>query len=87
MLSRFLHVIPLFGISCMAGVVLVSDAQSPAVATICLLLGVLPLITIIFYHGRFCGEASAAELPMKMQDVPGPGPASSGSVDVTIGSD
>ena len=60
---------------------LVSDSQSPAVATVCLLLGVLPLVTITIHHGRFCGEASAAELPMQMQDVPGSGASLPGSTD------
>lgn len=71
----------------MAGVVLVSNSHSPAIATVCLILGALPLVMIIIHHGRFC-EASGAELPMHMQDVPGlPGPASSGSVDTTLASD
>ena len=83
-LTAFLHVIPLLGTSCMAGVVLVSNLQSPAVATACLLLGVLPLVTITIHHGRFCGEASAAELPMQMQDVPGSGAALSGSANTAL---
>ena len=68
----------------MAGVVLVSNLQSPAIATACLLLGVLPLVTITIHHGRFCGEASAAELPMQTQDVPGSGAALSGSANTAL---
>ena len=68
----------------MAGAVLVSDLQSPAIATVCFLLGALPLVTITIHHGRFCGEAPAAELPMQMQDVPWPGTASSGSTSTVL---
>ena len=63
---------------------LVSDSQSPAVAAVCLLLGILPLVTITIHHGRFCGEASMAELPMEMQDVPGSRAALSGSADTAL---
>ena len=68
----------------MAGAVLVSDLQSPAIATVCFLLGALPLVTITIHHGRFCGEASTAELPMQMQDVSGSGAALSGSANTVL---
>ncbi|KAF8442222.1 hypothetical protein L210DRAFT_904575 [Boletus edulis BED1] len=69
-LSRFLHVIPLLCTSCMAGVTLVSDTRSPVLATIGILLGVLPLVTIAIHHGQLCDEASTVVLPVRMQDVP-----------------
>ncbi|KAN0092662.1 hypothetical protein V8E55_003446 [Tylopilus felleus] len=81
--SRFLHVIPLLGVCCVAGVALVSYSQSPTLATMCLLLGVLPLVTVVIHHGRLCGETSSAmALPVQMQDVPGLNVAS-GSADAT----
>ncbi|KAG9313131.1 hypothetical protein JVU11DRAFT_6581 [Chiua virens] len=68
-LSRFLHVIPLLGTSCMAGVVLVSGLQSPALAAVGLSLGVLPLVTMAIHHGRHCAEITTTGLPMQMQDI------------------
>ena len=53
----------------MAGVELVSDVQSPALATIAILFGVLPLVTIVIHHGRQCAETSAAGLPVRMMPV------------------
>ncbi|KAF8553886.1 hypothetical protein OG21DRAFT_1497382 [Imleria badia] len=83
-LSRFLHVIPLLGMSCMAGVELVSGLQSPALATVGILLGVLPLVTLAVHHGRQCTETPTAGLPVQMQRLHAP--AVSGSVDTTIAS-
>ncbi|KAN0092641.1 hypothetical protein V8E55_003425 [Tylopilus felleus] len=58
--SRFLHVIPLLGTSCMAVVELVSRVQSPVLATVSILLGALPLVTLVIHHGRHCAATSAA---------------------------
>ena len=43
----------------MAIVELVSRVQSPVLATVSILLGVLPLVTIVIHHGRRCADASA----------------------------
>ena len=53
----------------MAGVELVSDVQSPTLATVGILFGVLPLVTIVVHHGRQCAETSAAGLPVRMMPV------------------
>ncbi|KAF8442193.1 hypothetical protein L210DRAFT_937788 [Boletus edulis BED1] len=73
--SRLLHVIPLLGTACTIGVELVSGMQSPALAVVCILLGILPLVTMVVHHGRQCTE------PMRMEHVPAP--AVSGSPDTT----
>ncbi|KAN0092596.1 hypothetical protein V8E55_003380 [Tylopilus felleus] len=56
--SRCLHAIPLLGMSCMAGVELVSRVQSPVLAAVGMLLGVFPLVTIVIHHGRHCADTS-----------------------------
>ncbi|KAF8553885.1 hypothetical protein OG21DRAFT_1509521 [Imleria badia] len=61
----------------MAGVELVSGLQSPGLATVGILLGVLPLVTLAVRHGRQCTEMPAAGLPVQMP------PAVSGPVDIT----
>jgi len=71
-LARFLHVMPLLGTSCMAGVVLVLELQSPGLATASIVLGTLPLVTLVIHHGSRCGESSEPGLPMQMQDIPIP---------------
>ncbi|KAG8212906.1 hypothetical protein J3R82DRAFT_11258 [Butyriboletus roseoflavus] len=77
-LSRFLHAIPLLGTSCMAGVELVIDVQSPSVSVIVLLLSVFPFATTILHHGRWHEELP---LPMRMRGRP---PTLLGSIDTTI---
>ena len=62
--------LPLLGTSCVAGVTLVSSLQSPSLATVGILLGTLPLVTLAIHHGSQCREASMGRLPMQMQDVP-----------------
>ncbi|KAF8420541.1 hypothetical protein L210DRAFT_3574593 [Boletus edulis BED1] len=80
--ARLLHVIPLLGISCMVCVELTFGVQSHMLATVCILLGVLPLVTMLVYHGSQRTETlSAAELPMRMVHVPAP--TVSGSTDTT----
>ena len=76
-LSRFLHAVPLLGTVCMAGVELVRDMQSPALAVVVLLLSVLPFVTTIIHHGRQC---EGTPLPIRMQDMP---PTISDSSDMT----
>ncbi|KAG9316069.1 hypothetical protein JVU11DRAFT_3736 [Chiua virens] len=72
-LTRLFHVVPLLGTSCMAGVALVSGLQSPALAVVGILLGVLPLVTLVVHHGRQChAETSSQGLPMQIQDIPAP---------------
>lgn len=66
----------------MAGVELVLDTQSPAVAVFALVLTVLPLVTTTLHHGRHCGDAGTA-LPIRMREPPA---VASGSADATIGS-
>ena len=51
----------------MASVELVSDVQSPALATAGILFGVLPLVTMVVHHGRQC--ADVAGLPVRMQPM------------------
>ena len=68
----------------MAGVELVSGLQSPALATIGILFGALPLVTLTIHHGRQCTETPAAGLPVRMQHLPVL--ATPGSVDTTIAS-
>jgi hypothetical protein len=68
----------------MAGVELVSNVQLPALATVAILLGVLPLVTIAVHHGRHCAEVSAAGLPVRMQHVPASAVPS--SADTTLAS-
>ena len=53
----------------MAGVELVSDVQSPTLATVGILFGVLPLVTTVVHHGRQCAELSVEGLPVQMQPV------------------
>ena len=79
-LSGFLHAVPLLGTVCMAGVELVLDMQSPALAVVVLLLSVLPFITTIVHHGRQC---EGTPLPIRMQDVP---PTITDSFDTTVDS-
>ncbi|KAI9566889.1 hypothetical protein HD554DRAFT_1073451 [Boletus coccyginus] len=77
-MSRFLHVIPLLGTSCMAGIELVLGVQSIALAILGILLGILPLVTMAVHHARHCIEAPVTELP-----VHAPAPAVSGAADTT----
>ena len=56
----------------MAGVALVLDLQSPCLAAAGIMLGTLPLVTLVIHHGRRCGETSEPGLPMQMQDIPTP---------------
>ena len=53
----------------MAIVELVSLVQSPVLTTVSILLGVLPLVTIVIHHGRHCANTST----VWMQHVPGTG--------------
>ena len=76
-LSRFLHAVPLLGTVCMAGVELVLDMQSPALAVVVLLLSVLPSITTVVHHGRQC---EGTPLPIRMRDTP----TMLGSSDTTV---
>ena len=62
----------------MAGVELVRDMQSPALAVVVLLLSVLPFVTTIIHHGRQC---EGTPLPIRMQDMP---PTISDSSDMTV---
>ena len=52
----------------MAGVELVLGVQSPTIAVVVLLLGVLPLITTIIHHGRWCVELTMVVLPIRVRD-------------------
>ena len=79
-LSGFLHAVPLLGTVCMAGIELVLDMQSPALAVVVLLMSVLLLITTIVHHGRQC---EGTLLPIRMQDMP---PTISDSSDTTVDS-
>lgn len=54
----------------MAGVELVFDVHSPALAVIALLLSVLPLIVTVIHHGRRCAEPATLVLPIRMRDPP-----------------
>ena len=65
----------------MAGVELVLGVQSPALAIVGILLGILPLVTMAVHHGRDCAEAPVPELPMHV-----PAPAVSGPADTTLAS-
>ncbi|KAN0092664.1 hypothetical protein V8E55_003448 [Tylopilus felleus] len=81
--SRCLHAVPLLGTSCMAGIALVSDSQSPVLAILGLFLGVLPLVTIAVHQARLCGDAlSPVTLPVRIQDV-SERSATSGAADTT----
>ncbi|KAG6372269.1 hypothetical protein JVT61DRAFT_8073 [Boletus reticuloceps] len=71
-MSRLLHVIPLLGISCMACIELIFGMQSPALATVCIFLGILPLVTMVVHRGRQCAEMSMAVLPVRMEHIPAP---------------
>ena len=66
-LSKFLHAIPLLGTCCVAGIELVLDMKSPALAVVVLMLSVLPFVTTILHHGRQCEETP---LPVRMQEPP-----------------
>ena len=66
-LSKFLHVIPLLGTFCMAGIELILDMESPALAVVVLMLSVLPFVTTILHHERQCEETP---LPVRMQELP-----------------
>ncbi|KAI9566912.1 hypothetical protein HD554DRAFT_1077225 [Boletus coccyginus] len=52
-MARCLHVIPLFCTFCVASGELVG-MESPILALIVLLLSVLPLITMVIHHRRWC---------------------------------
>jgi len=79
--SRFLHVLPLLGTSCLASVELILGVQSPALAIAGILLGIMPLVTMAVHHGRDCIEAPMTEFPMHV-----PAPAVSGAADTTLAS-
>ena len=66
-LSRFVHVVPLLGTCCMAGIELVLDMKSPTLAVVVLLLSVLPFVTTVLHHSRQCEETP---LPVRMRNPP-----------------
>ena len=80
-LSRLLHAVPLLCTFCTAGVELVLDMHSPALAVVVLLLSVLPLITIVFHHGKRCVEPATVVLPIRIRD---PSATVSSSTDMAV---
>jgi len=66
-MSRFLYAVPLLGTFCMAGVELVHDMQSSALAVVVLLLSAFPFVTTVIHHGRRCEETP---LPISMRNIP-----------------
>ena len=51
----------------MAGIELVLDMKSPALAVIVLLLSILPFVTTVLHHGRQCQETP---LPITIREPP-----------------
>lgn len=68
-LSRFLHAIPLVGISAMAAIELVLVVRSPALAAGALLVCVLPPLIIGIQYAGLYAEKIWMRLPVRMQDV------------------